>query len=104
MTEGVGQREEPMRKKHIAAPTALINNPATDGPTTRAPLTIELLSEIALSKSSRLVISIMNAWRAGMSKAIASPPIAASTMICQTRIWWAATSPANTRAVTIIVV
>ena len=32
-------------------------NPATDGPTTRAPFTIELLSEIAFKKSSRLVIS-----------------------------------------------
>src|SRR6266700_3049557 len=63
----------PFRKKQVATPTAPISRPATDGPTTRAPFTMELLSEIAFSKSSRLVISTVNARRAGMSKPIAVP-------------------------------
>src|SRR5439155_20946499 len=41
----------------------------------------ELLREIALSKSSRLVISTVNAWRAGMSNPIAVPLNAATTKI-----------------------
>ncbi len=40
---------------------------------TRAAWKIELLSETALSRSSRPVISIVNACRAGMSNAIAMP-------------------------------
>ena len=48
---------------------------------TRAPFTIELLSEIAFSKSSRLVISTVNAWRAGMSKPIEIPLSAATMMM-----------------------
>ena len=52
-----------------------------DGPMTRAPFTIELLSEIAFSKSSRLVISTVNAWRAGMSKPIEIPFSAATMMM-----------------------
>src|SRR5437763_2187289 len=71
----------PFRKKHIVTPTAPIIKPAIDGPTTRAPFTIELLSEIALSKSSWLVISTVNAWRVGMSKPIATPLSAAIMMI-----------------------
>ena len=51
----------PFRKKQVATPTAPISKPATDGPTTRAPFTIELFSEMAFSKSSRLVISTVNA-------------------------------------------
>src|SRR5207244_11221149 len=46
-----------------------------------APLTIELLREIAFNKSSRLVISTVNAWRAGMSKPIAIPLNAAIAMM-----------------------
>src|SRR6266567_3851792 len=49
--------------------------------TTRAPLTIELLREIAFNKSSRLVISTVNAWREGMSKPIAIPLSAAIAMM-----------------------
>ena len=71
----------PFRKKHIATPTAPIISPATDGPTTRAPFTMELLSEIAFSKSSRLAISTVNAWRAGMSKPIEIPLSAAMIMM-----------------------
>ena len=76
--------------------------PATAGPATRAPLTIELLSDSAFIRSSRLVISTMNAWRAGMSNAIATPPSAASTRMCQGRTSPLQTSPANTNASTII--
>src|SRR6476661_9485695 len=71
----------PFRKKHIVTPTAPIIKPAIDGPTTRAPFTIELLSEIAFSKSSRLVISTVNAWRAGMSNPIEIPFNAATIMM-----------------------
>src|SRR6266436_8280839 len=71
----------PFRKKQVATPTPAIIKPAIEGPTTRAPFTIELLSEIAFSKSSRLVISTVNAWRAGMSKPIATPLSAAIMMI-----------------------
>ncbi len=48
----------------------------------RAPLNIALLSEIAFMRSSRLAISTTNDCRAGMSKAIATPPQRPSTMIC----------------------
>ena len=71
----------PFKRKHIATPTAPIINPATEGPMTRAPFTIELLSEIAFSKSSRLVISTVKAWRAGMSKPMATPLSAATMMM-----------------------
>ena len=43
----------------------------------RAALKTELLSEIAFIKSSRLVISMTNDCRAGMSKAIVTPPMMA---------------------------
>ena len=37
---------------------------------------------MAFIKSSRLVISMTNDWRAGISNAIVIPPNTASTMIC----------------------
>src|SRR5205823_13175644 len=73
-------KTQTVQEKHIATPTAPIISPATDGPTTRAPFTIELLSEIAFSKSSRLAISTVNAWRAGISKPIEIPLSAAMIM------------------------
>ena len=81
-----------------------ISKPATDGPITRAPFTMELLSEIAFIKSSRLVISTMNACRAGMSNAIASPRNAAITKIIPGRDVWLHTSAAKANASTIIAV
>jgi hypothetical protein len=39
------------------------------------------LSDIAFSKSSRLVISTVKAWRAGMSNPMATPFSAATTMM-----------------------
>ena len=64
----------PSRKKHIAMPTLAMSIPAIEGPMIRAPLKAELLSEIAFIKSSRLVISMTNDCRAGMSNAIVTPP------------------------------
>ena len=64
----------PSSRKHMAMPTCAMRNPAIDGPMMRAQLKAELLSEIAFIKSSRLVISITNDCRAGMSKAIVIPP------------------------------
>jgi hypothetical protein len=72
----------PSSKKHMAMPTCAIRTPAIEGPMMRAQLKAELLSEIAFIKSSRLVISITNDCRAGMSKAIVIPPRTARTMMC----------------------
>ena len=63
-------------------PTCAMRRPAIDGPTMRAQLKAELLSEMAFIKSSRLVISITNDCRAGISNAIVIPPSTASTMMC----------------------
>ena len=92
----------PFRTKQAVSPAPAMRMPAAAGPTTRAPLTIELLSESAFIRSSRLVISTMNAWRAGMSKAIATPPSAASTRMCQGCTSLLQTSAANTNASTIM--
>ncbi len=48
----------------------------------RAQLNAELLREIAFIKSSRLVISMTNDCRAGMSNAIVIPLNTASAMMC----------------------
>ena len=64
-----------------------MRRPAKDGPTIRAQLNAELLSEIAFMSSSRHVISMTNDWRAGMSNAIVIPPRMASTMICHGTIF-----------------
>ena len=79
-----------------------MRKPATAGPTTRAPLTMELLSDTAFIRSSRLVISTMNACREGMSKAIATPPSPASTRMCQGRMCPLPTSAAYPNASSII--
>ncbi len=71
----------PLMKKQAAVPKLAMINPAIDGPTMRAPLKIELFSEMALSKSSRLAISTVKAWRAGISKPSAMPLHAAMSMI-----------------------
>ena len=60
--------------KHHPSPTAAMSTPAIDGPSRRAPLTIDELSAMALGRSSRSsTISTTNACRAGMSKALMSP-------------------------------
>ena len=59
--------------------------PATAGPTTREALNIAELRAMALIRSSLPTISMMNAWRAGMSKALTTPRRAESTNTCQMR-------------------
>ena len=80
----------PLIRKHIGVPKVPMTKPASAGPMTRAPLKIELLSEIALRRSSRLVISSVKAWRAGMSKAIATP-----LMVAMARMIHGVASPAQ---------
>ena len=77
----------PFSRKHQPSPTAATSRPAIAGPTTRAPLTIEELSAIALLRSSRPTISTTNDWRAGMSKALTMPRQVARTKTCHTRTW-----------------
>ena len=62
-----------MRKKAGAIPTTAISTPATAGPTTRAVLKLALLRPTALATRSGPTISLTNDWRAGMSKAVATP-------------------------------
>src|ERR1041385_7369918 len=77
-----GMKLAPSQKKQSAMPMCAMRNPATDGPTMRAQLNAELLSEIAFIKSSRLVISMTNDCRAGISNAIVIPLHTASAMMC----------------------
>ena len=74
------------------------------GPTMRAPLNIALLSEMAFIKSSRLAISTTNDCRAGMSKAIATPPHRPSTIISHGWMIPDHTSPAKMKARIIIAI
>ena len=71
-------------RKQGAMPSLAITRPATEGPMSRAALKTELFSETAFSKSSRLVISMTKACRAGMSNARITPPLAARTTISST--------------------
>ena len=77
-----GRKLTPSQKKQSAMPRCAMRNPAMDGPTMRAQLNAELLSEIAFIKSARLVISMTNDWRAGISNAIVIPLHTASAMMC----------------------
>ena len=65
---------------------------------------MELLSDTAFISSWRLVISTMNDCRAGMSKAIARPPSAASARMCHGRICPLQVKAANTKASSIMAV
>jgi hypothetical protein len=73
-----------LKAKAMPSPIQATTRPATAGPTLRAALKIEELSAIAFSKSSRPTISTVNDWRAGASKALATPSRKASTNTCQT--------------------
>ena len=88
----------PLIRKHTGMPTLPMTTPASAGPTTRAPLKMELLSEMAFSKSSRLVISSVKAWRAGMSNAIATPLTVAIAMMVAGVAIPAHASPASRNA------
>ena len=61
--------------------------PATDGPTTAAPLNTEELSAIAFIRSCLPTISITKDWRAGTSKAL-MVPVAAAAMSTSQYIAW----------------
>ena len=68
--------------KAVATPNAPMVNPATAGPTTRAPLNIAELSETAFPMSLGPTISMANDWRTGMSMALTQPrPSASATTI-----------------------
>ncbi len=94
----------PSIKKQSAIPTLAMRKPATAGPTMRAPLNIALFSEIAFMRSSRLAISTTNDCRAGMSKAMATPPNKPREMISQGTIFPDQTRPAKMKARIIIAV
>ena len=59
--------------KHAALPNVAMRPPAITGPTIRERLKTEELSAMALTRSSRPTISIMNDWRIGTSKALNVP-------------------------------
>ena len=86
-----------------AMPNAPIVRPATAGPTTRAPLNIAELIATALPISRGPTISMANAWRTGMSTALAQPSSTASRMIIQTSTTPVAVSTVRMTASTIIV-
>ena len=77
--------------------------PASVGPRMRAPVTIDELRAMALTMSSRPTICVMNDWRAGMSKALATPRQQARTSTCPTRTVPVRVSVARTNASTIMV-
>ncbi len=63
----------------METPTVAIRMPATAGPTARAAFTSTELSVTALRTCSGPTSSITNAWRVGLSNAVATPSSAAST-------------------------
>src|SRR2546423_1038213 len=65
-----GMKLTPSQKKQSAMPRCAMRNPATEGPTIRAQLNAELLSEIAFVKCSRLVVSIGSDWGGGVWSAM----------------------------------
>ncbi len=85
-------------------PNAAIARPAAAGPTTRAPLNIAELSATAAPTSSRPTSSMANAWRTGMSTALAMPSRKASSRIIQTWTTPVMTRTASTAARTIITI
>ena len=70
--------------KAVATPNAPMARPAAAGPMTRAALNMAELSATAGPTSSRPTISTANAWRTGMSTALAMPSRNARTRIIQT--------------------
>ena len=92
---------KPLIRKQVPSPTTASSSPATAGPTTRAALNTAEFSEMALMRSSLLVIWITSAWRPGMSKALITPSRPASTSTCQTWTRPVRVSAASTNACTI---
>ncbi|MNY77053.1 hypothetical protein D3C86_2168350 [compost metagenome] len=63
----------PLSTKHQPAPTVSITSAPIEGPTIRAKFSVEELRATAFIKSSLPTTSMLNACRAGRSKAFASP-------------------------------
>ncbi len=59
---------------------------------------MEEFSAMAFIRSGLPTMSTMNAWRAGMSKALTTPSPAESTKICQIRTWPPSVSQASAKA------
>ena len=68
----------------MPSPTAATTSPAMAGPITRAELNMAEFSEMALSRSSLLVIWMISDCRAGISNALMQPSITAKASTCQT--------------------
>src|SRR5712692_8853492 len=88
----------PFKKKHQPSPIHAIANPATAGPTTRAPLKIEEFNAIAFGKSSFPTICTKNACRIGTSNAFTIPTRNAMKMTSQSRIKCVSVSAASANA------
>src|SRR5439155_19571922 len=76
-----------LARKQTGTPTAPMITPATDGPTTAAPLNTEELSAIAFIRSCLPTISTTKDWRAGTSKALMVPVAAAAIRTSQYIAW-----------------
>ena len=64
----------PSIRKHQPSPLTAMIIPASDGPISRATLTMDELIAMAFDRSPRSsTICTMNAWRPGMSKALMMP-------------------------------
>ncbi len=85
-------------------PKAPMASPAAAGPTTREPLTIAELIATAFPMSSRPTSSMTNAWRTGMSTALATPSRKARPRIIHNSTRPVMTRTARIDARTIIVV
>jgi hypothetical protein len=83
--------------KQAVLPNVASKAPAMTGPTIRVMLKMEELSAMALPRSSRPTISIMNAWRIGTSKATQVPRMGARIMIHPTVICPVAVSTVSAR-------
>ena len=71
------------------------HQPATAGPTIRAPFNIEEFNAIAFGRSFLGTMSATNVWRVGISIEFTTPSRIASTNTCQIRIVPVSVSPAN---------
>src|SRR5438445_686545 len=71
----------------MGTPTRAMSTPASDGPTTAAPLKTDELSAIAFIRSCLPTISTMNACRAGTSKRLTVPVARAAMITIQYSSW-----------------
>ena len=83
----------------FASPNAAMINAAMAGPTMRAELNRAEFRPTALARYSRLTISEMNTWRAGLSATAKSPVVSARANTIQSWITPPSVSAASTPAV-----